>query len=65
MPKNSSKTPHIFDEKLYLEIAKEMGIEVAEGPGRDEIDGEEVDVMDLFFNEEHGMFRMRNSKEDF
>ena len=26
MPKNSSKTPHIFDKKLYLEIAKDMGL---------------------------------------
>lgn len=38
-----------FDEELYLEIAKEMGIEVAEGPGPDEIDGKPVDVMNLIF----------------
>lgn len=38
-----------FDEELYLEIAKEMGIEVAEGPGPDEIDGKPVDVMELIF----------------
>lgn len=52
-PQNSPK----FDKELYLQIAKEMGIEVAEGPGRDEVNGEEVDVIDMLFNEEHGMFR--------
>lgn len=38
-----------FDEEFYLEIAKEMGIEVAEGPGPDEIDGKPVDIMKLIF----------------
>lgn len=38
-----------FDEALYLEIAKEMGIEVAEGPGPDEVNGKPVDVMNLIF----------------
>lgn len=38
-----------FNEELYLEIAKEMGIEVAEGPGPDEIDGKPVDIMKLIF----------------
>lgn len=38
-----------FDEELYLEIAKEMGIEVAEGPGPDEVNGKPVDVMNLIF----------------
>lgn len=47
MSKNQNKSG--FDEKLYLEIAKEMGIEVAEGPGPDEVDGKPVDVMKLLF----------------
>lgn len=38
-----------FDKELYLEIAKEMGIEVADGPGPDEVDGKSVDVMKLIF----------------
>ena len=46
-----------FDEELFLEIAREMGIEVLEGPGPDMVNGEEVDVMDLLFNENHGFFR--------
>ena len=38
-----------FDIDLYLEIAKEMGIEVAEGPGPDEVNGKPVDVMEIIF----------------
>ena len=59
MPKNSTK----FDEELFLEIAREMGIEVAEGPGPDMVDGKEVDVMDLLFNEDHGFFRTDSSPQ--
>ena len=49
----------MFDKELYLEIAKEMGIEVAEGPGRDMVNGVEVDVMDLIF----GNFGLLNTDE--
>ncbi|KXA28713.1 hypothetical protein HMPREF3229_01709 [Peptoniphilus harei] len=41
----------MFDEKLFLEIAKEMGAEVIDGPGLDMVNGVEVDVMDLIFGE--------------
>lgn len=37
------------DKELYLEIAREMGIEVADGPGPDEVNGKPVDVMKLIF----------------
>lgn len=49
----------MFDKELYLEIAKEMGIEVAEGPGRDMVNGVEVDVMDLIF----GNFGLLNTDQ--
>ncbi len=49
----------MFDKELYLKIAKEMGIEVAEGPGRDMVNGVEVDVMDLIF----GNFGLLNTDE--
>lgn len=57
MPQKPNKNSEIFDEELFLEVAREMGIEVAEGPGPDMVDGKEVDVMDLFFNEDYGFFR--------
>lgn len=38
-----------FDKELYLEIAREMGIEVADGPGPDEVNGKPVDVMEIIF----------------
>lgn len=41
----------MFDEKLFLEIAKEMGAEVIDGPGLDMVNGVEVDVMDLIFGD--------------
>lgn len=63
MPKKPNKNSEIFDEELFLEIAREMGIEVAEGPGPDMVDGKEVDVMDLFFNEDYGFFRTHSSTE--
>ena len=46
---NENQNKSGFDKELYLEIAKEMGIEVADGPGPDEIDGKPVDVMKLIF----------------
>ena len=49
----------MFDKELFLEIAKEMGIEVAEGPGRDMVNGVEVDVMDLIF----GNFGLLNTDQ--
>lgn len=49
----------MFDKELFLEIAKEMGIEVAEGPGRDTVNGVEVDVMDLIF----GNFGLLNTDQ--
>lgn len=39
----------MFDEELFLQIAKEMGIEVIESDGRDMVNGEEVDVMKIIF----------------
>lgn len=39
----------MFDEELFLQIAKEMGIEVVEGDGKDMVNGEEVDVMKTIF----------------
>ena len=39
----------MFDEELFLQIAKEMGIEVIEGDGKDMVNGEEVDVMKIIF----------------
>lgn len=39
----------MFDEELFLQIAKEMGIEVLEDGGKDMINGVEVDAMDIIF----------------
>lgn len=39
----------MFDEELFLQIAKEMGIEVIEGNGKDMVNGEEVDIMEIIF----------------
>lgn len=39
----------MFDEELFLQIAKEMGIEAIEGDGKDMVNGEEVDVMKIIF----------------
>ena len=39
----------MFDEELFLQIAKEMGIEVIEGDGKDMVNGEEVDIMEIIF----------------
>lgn len=36
-----------FDEKLFLKIAKEMNIEVAESSGRDTVNGLEVDALEI------------------
>ena len=49
-----------FDEELFLQIAKEMVIEVAEGPGRDMINGEEVDVMDIIFGKDSPFYRKQD-----
>lgn len=37
----------MFDEELFLQIAKEMGIEVSEYSGKDMIDVAELDVMKI------------------
>lgn len=37
----------MFDEELFLQIAKEMGIEVSEYSGKDMIDVAELDVMEI------------------
>lgn len=37
----------MFDEELFLQIAKEMGMEVSFDGGKDIVDGEEVDVMKI------------------
>lgn len=39
----------MFDEELFLQIAKEMGIEVSFDGGKDMVDGEEADVMKVIF----------------
>lgn len=39
----------MFDEELFLQIAKEMGIEVVESDSKDMVNGEEVDVMKIIF----------------
>ena len=39
----------MFDRDLFLQIAKEMGIEVLEDGGKDMINGVEVDAMDIIF----------------
>ena len=46
---NENQNKRGFNEELYLEIAKEMGIEVAEGPWPDEVNGKPVDVMKIIF----------------
>ncbi len=37
----------MFDRELFLQIAKEMGVEVSEDGGKDMINGVEVDVMKI------------------
>lgn len=37
----------MFDEKLFLEIAKEMNIDVAESSGKDTVNGLEVDALEI------------------
>lgn len=37
----------MFDKELFLQIAKEMGIEVTEYSGKDMIDVAELDVMEI------------------
>lgn len=39
----------MFDRDLFLQIAKEMGVEVLEDGGKDIVNGEEVDVMKIIF----------------
>lgn len=39
----------MFDRELFLQIAKEMGVEVSEDGGKDMINGVEVDVMKIIF----------------
>lgn len=39
----------MFDEELFLQIAKEMGIEVIESDDKDKVNGEEVDIMEIIF----------------
>lgn len=39
----------MFDRELFLQIAKEMGIEVLDGDGKDMINGVEVDAMQIIF----------------
>ena len=39
----------MFDRELFLQIAKEMGVEVLEDGGKDMINGVEVDVMKIIF----------------
>lgn len=40
---------NVFDEKLFLQIAEEMGMEVSFDGGKDIVNGEEVDVMKIIF----------------
>lgn len=39
----------MFDRELFLQIAKEMGVEVLEDGGKDMINGVEVDSMQIIF----------------
>lgn len=39
----------MFDRELFLQIAKEMGVEVLEDGGKDMINGVEVDAMQIIF----------------
>lgn len=39
----------MFDRELFLQIAKEMGVEVLEDGGKDMINGVEVDAMKIIF----------------
>lgn len=43
----------MFDEELFLQIAKEMGIEGTEYSGKDMIDVAELDVMKIFLEPFH------------
>lgn len=38
---------NVFDEKLFLQIAEEMGMEVSFGGGKEKVNGEEVDIMKI------------------
>lgn len=40
---------NVFDEKLFLQIAEEMGMEVSFDGGKDMVDGKEVDVIKIIF----------------
>lgn len=40
---------NVFDEKLFLQLAEEMGIEVSFDGGKDMVNGKEVDVMKIIF----------------
>lgn len=39
----------MFDKKLFLKLAEEMGMEVSFDGGKDMVNGEEVDVMKIIF----------------
>lgn len=39
----------MLDRELFLQIAKEMGVEVLKDGGKDMINGVEVDAMDIIF----------------
>lgn len=39
----------MFDKELFLQIAKEMGIEVSEDGEKDMVNGVEVDPMEIIF----------------
>lgn len=40
---------NVFDEKLFLQLAEEMGMEVSFDGGKDMVNGKEVDVMKIIF----------------
>lgn len=40
----------MFDRELFYKIAKEMGIKVEDHPGRDKVNGEEVDFMEVILS---------------
>lgn len=41
----------MFDEKLFLEVANELGIEIIKEPGKDMINGKEVNIMQVLFDD--------------
>lgn len=45
--KNKFKWTVMFDEKLFLELAKEMNIEVVESSKKDTVNGLEVDALEI------------------